>query len=111
MALTLHEMLEALFGIKSFFKENPEVTQVQTTPTRILPYNPMRVSAIVFNMGGTIVYLAPNNLVNATHGIVLAANGGNMVIQWDKDFELCSSEWFGMSTVACNIYTLENIAQ
>lgn len=117
MAIALHEMLEALFGIKSFSQENSLLfdpttgfDRVGVDPVRILATNPQRVSFQVTNLSAAVVYVGVTNQVAATHGIRLAPNGGIMSVIWDRDFELCSHEWFAIATVAdSDIYVLRNL--
>lgn len=112
MSLPLHEMINALFGVKTIPRINPEVTQVDIVVTKILPYNPRRLSFVIFNLSGNSVYISPFRSVSATNGIYLAANGGSASLIWDRDFELCCYEWF--ATAGANdseIFILENYSE
>ncbi len=107
MALALHEMLEALFGIKSYAQENSllfdpatGLDQVGVAVARILTTNPQRVSFQVTNLSADTIYVALTNQVLATHGIRLAPNGGLMSVIWDRDFEEVSHEWWAISTMS-----------
>lgn len=114
MAIALHEMLESLFGIKSFPRENPYlVPHVANIATQqFLPYNPQRVSFVVTNLSANVIYIAPSNLVATDRGIRLAPQGGSAALTWDRDFELCSHDWYCTATVdASDFYVLENVAQ
>lgn len=110
MALSLAQMLEALFGIRSYLRTNPEVSSVGVSASRILRGNPQRVSIVVFNLSANNVYIAPFNDVSATNGFYIAPNGGSVTMQWDRDFEMLSHEWWGIAPAgASNIYVMENI--
>lgn len=114
MPIALHEMLESLFGIKSFPKEQPYLDpHVANIATQLfLPYNPQRVSFIVINLSENVVYIAPSNQVGTGRGIRLAPQGGSASLTWDRDFELCSHDWYCMATAdASAFYVLENVAQ
>jgi len=114
MALALHEMLESLFGIKSFPRENPYLDPhvANIAVQQMLPYNPQRVSFVVINLDDNAIYIAPSNQVFADRGIRLAPNGGAASLTWDRDFELCSHDWYVYSAVdAQDFYLLENVAQ
>ena len=109
-AVALHDMLEALFGARTMFRENPENVSMGLTALRVLSSNPMRVGFVAYNLSGNGVYLAPSNLVSSSRGIYLAPNGGGVSLVWDRDFELCSAEWWGIATAAAStIYVLELI--
>jgi len=106
--LALHEMLSSLFGARTTFRENPEASSIGVVASRILAANPMRVGIVVYNLSGNGVYLAPNNQVATTRGVYLAPNGGGVSMVWDRDFELCTSEWWALATAAASqIYVLE----
>jgi hypothetical protein len=111
MSITLHELLDQLYGIKTTQDINKTSDVVNIAPTRILSNNPNRVSFLIVNLSGNAIYIAPDNNVSTTRGIYLAANGGTAGFQWDRDFDLVSMEWFGTSTVdARDVFILENIS-
>jgi len=114
MSLALHEMLEALYGVKSRKRVNYLVAQVEDEPTRILPGDPNRLSFVFVNLSANPMYIAPQrNLTHtpATVGIYIAPTGGSIILQWDRDFELVSEEWWAISTIAASpCYILENIS-
>ena len=117
MKFALHEMLEALFGIKSYPRENSllfnpatGLDQVGVAAARILTNNPQRVSFLVINLSANVVYVGLTNQVAATHGVRLAPNGGLMSAIWDRDFEEVSHEWWAVATAAASdIYVLRNL--
>ncbi len=112
MALALHTMLEALFGITSFPRENPLVDEIGVAAVRFLANNPQRVSFQIVNLSANALYIATTNEVAATRGIMLGANGGIASLIWDRDFELVSHEWWGLAAGANSaVYVLENIIQ
>ena len=112
MGLALHEMLEALYGVKTYRRENPVTDSVGAAAEHILHGNPMRLSFVVFNLSANPVYIAPSNVVSAAHGFYLAPNGGSIAVSWDIDFELASDVWYGIAPAgASTIYVLENISQ
>lgn len=110
MSITLSELLEGLYGVKTTSRVNPYISTVSTTPTRLLANNPNRVSFIVVNMSANSLYISPTADVAATKGIFIASNGGYAIFTWDRDFELVSQEWWCVgSDVGTTLYTLENI--
>jgi len=107
-SLTLSDMIAQLFGIRTTSNENPLVDEVGVAVTRLLPMNPRRVGLVIINLSANNVYIAPSNQVGADHGIWLVPNGGSISLVWDRDFELCTLEWFGLAAAAnSDIYVLE----
>jgi len=105
-------MLEALFGVRSYPRENPITATVGAAAERILANNPQRVSFQVANLSANALYIGLSNTVNATEGIYVAPNGGLISLIWDRDFELCSHEWWALAGgPASAIYVLENLIQ
>lgn len=111
MSVTLSELLQDLYGVKSVHKINSVTDNVDTTLTKILNANPNRLSFLVLNLSGNSVYIAPDSLVSTTRGIYLASNGGSFIAMWDRDFELVSQEWYAVATANNSaILILENIS-
>ncbi len=111
MAKTLHELLQAAYGIKTQLQESDPTFQVGVAETKILPYNPNRVGLVMVNNGGANVTIKPSRPCALGKSILLLANGGTATFKWDVDFELVASEWFGIANgAASDFYTLEIVA-
>lgn len=111
MSIQLSEMLFNLYGIKSHPKINSVTSSVDIAVTNILKNNPNRLSFLIVNLGANSVYIAPDNIVSSSHGIYVAPNGGSVILQWDRDFELVAQEWWATAGADDNaILTLENIS-
>lgn len=110
MALSLHDMLVNLFGIGTYERVNP-VTDASAAAAAVVAHaNPMRAMLLIVNLSANNVYIAPDNQVAADHGIYIAPNGGSVLLQWDRDFELCAREWWIISPAgASDIFVIENI--
>lgn len=109
MSKTLYDLLQAHFGIKTGYRVNPETALVDDEATKIFAYNPNRVGLVIVNTGTANFYLSPLNTVIAGVGILLTAGGGSVAFTWDEDFELVSSELFGICEALedTDIYALE----
>ncbi|GAJ14833.1 unnamed protein product, partial [marine sediment metagenome] len=94
--MNVAELLERQYGVKTTYSINPEIAQVEITLTKILSYNPKRVSFILVNMGADFITVAPDPLVSDTRGIYLVPNGGTLSMSWTEDFEMPTLEWFGI---------------
>lgn len=109
MSKTLYELLQAHFGIKTSYRVNPETTLVDDEVTKIFSYNPNRVGLVIVNTGTANFYLSPLNTATPGVGVLVAAGGGSVAFTWDEDFELVSSELWGICEAAEDtvIYALE----
>lgn len=108
MTETLHQLLQAHFGLKTTFHENPLVSQVQTTATKVIAANPNRLGLVITNAGGNTVYLSTKNTVAVGAGMVLVPNGGAVSFKWDIDFGLVTSEFWGIASgAASNVNVIE----
>lgn len=96
MAKTLYELIQAHFGIKTTYHVNPLVAQVAATVTKIVSVNPNRLGLVIVNSGANRIYLSPLNTVAVGAGIVLVPTGGAISFKWDIDFELVTSEFYGI---------------
>jgi hypothetical protein len=111
MSIQLSDLLQNLYGVKSFSQINKATSLVQDTVTSIMSANPNRLSFLVVNTSTANIYLSSQNDVSSTKGIYLAPLGGSIIIQWDRDFELVASQWFAIASNAdSEIYILENIS-
>ncbi len=111
MSVTLSELLESLYGVKTTYRVNPNISTVGVTASKLLNNNPNRVSFIIVNMSVNSLYISPTIDVSSTKGIYIAPNGGFASFQWDRDFELVSQEWWCIGGAAgTTLYVLENIS-
>ncbi len=106
--MTVAELLENQYGVKTTYNVNPEVDQVAVTKTRILDGNPRRVSFILINMGSVFITVSPDADVSLTKGIYLVPNGGSLSMVWTEDFEMPTMEWYAMANgAASEIFVME----
>lgn len=96
MPATLHELLQAYFGLNTTYHRNPLVAQCAATLTQLIAANPNRLSLLIVNAGANRIYVSPANTVAVGAGIVLVPNGGTLSLTWDRDFEFVTSEFFGI---------------
>lgn len=110
--LNLSDMIDALFGVKTFYRINPVIDEVDATVTQILAGDPRRLFLLIMNLSGNAIYIAPDNQVATTRGIYLAPTGGSISLIWDRDMELVSQPWFGISTAANqDIFVIETLSR
>ena len=105
---TLHDLLEAMYGVKTRVRQNPKTDNIGTSITKIADSNPNRLTLLVNNLSSNAIYISPDNLVSTKRGIYVAPGGGSVVMQWDRDFSLVSQQWYAISAaVDSDIYVLE----
>jgi hypothetical protein len=110
--LALHQIIDRLFGIRTHSRETETVSGTTGVTVQIAGNDPKRVSIVILNLSGNAIWISPNNRTSITRGIYLAPNGGSMSLTWDRDFELCCSEWHAISAAGGDVlYVLENIAE
>jgi hypothetical protein len=108
----LSDLLRERFKIKTRPLVNPLVAAVGLAAIPIAQNNPDRVGFVMINLSANIVYISPLDTVLATAGIRLDANGGQVSMVWDEDFELVSQPWYGIATGAGSaVFILEIIGQ
>lgn len=111
MPVTLSELLQSLYGVRSRTVENPETATVGVTVVNILRNNPNRLSFTIFNLSANNIWIGPKNDVSSTKGIWVSPNGGSVTLMWDRDFEIVGAAWYAIAAGAGSaIYLLENIA-
>jgi hypothetical protein len=111
MSIQLSDLLQNLYGVKSFPQVNKKVNQVGVSAIEIMSSNPNRVSFLVVNLSANNLFISPENDVSSTKGIYIAPNGGSITVQWDRDFELVSQPFYAIAGgAASDVFILENIS-
>lgn len=107
---TLKELLEAKLGARTYIRINRDTATVGTAVQRVLRNSPNRVSAVLVNLSANTIYVSPDNVPSATHGIRLGPSGGSLVLKWDEDFSMCGYEWNALATAAASdIFIIETM--
>jgi hypothetical protein len=103
-------LIENIYGIKTRFVINDTTSAIGVASIPIASKNPNRVSILFVNLSVNSIYISPLPDVSSTKGIYLASNGGYAMFQFDKDFQMVITEWYGIATgAASNVFILENI--
>ncbi len=106
MPVTLYELLQAHFGVRTSWRQNPEVSQVEVTVTKVVSHNPNRVGLTILNSGANRIFLSPLNTVAVGAGLVLVSYGGAFTLTWDEDFEFVNNEFFAIADGAASAVTV-----
>lgn len=109
--MTLQDLLERQWGIKTDIRINPLVTQVETTKTQLLIPNPNRLAWTLINLGANQLHAAFTPDVSNENGVYVSATGGVFGLIWNEDFTLVGFPvWAIATTAAAKVYLVEVIA-
>ena len=106
--MTLQELIESQFGVKTSYEINPVTDSALVNVTRVLGINPNRLGFVFMNMGANTVYLSPQNTVSVGNGIMIQSGGGGVSFIWRDDFNLVGVDWYAIADgLASNIHIME----
>ena len=105
--MTLAELIDKKFGVKTTHRINPVTDTVGTSATRILGNNPNRLAWLVVNLSSNTVYLGFDRDVSPNKGIFLSPNGGSCQMLYDEDFHSVGYEVFAKADAESKIYVVE----
>jgi len=107
----LDTLLTQQFKISTRANENPLVSSLGTTATKVLDNNADRLAWVIVNLSANTVYISLKSDVSTSKGIMLAPNGGSASMVWDEDFQMTGWEIWGIAPAgASTIYVLEVVA-
>ena len=110
--MTLQDLLETQYGIKTDIRINPLTSQIQTTATELLKPDPNRLAWTLINLGAQACYVAFTPDVATSKGVYVAATGGVFSLLWNEDFSLVCFPVYALTTVAAvDIYLVEVVAR
>lgn len=108
----LHDLVAQRFGgpIDAFYNRNGST--VGTTATQVLKIDADRLGAYIVNLSAAKITIAPFQAVNVTTGIIIAPNGGQLVLTFDEEFLTTGYEWWAIASKAnSRIFVAEMVAQ
>ena len=107
---TLKDLLESKLGVRTYHRINRDTAAVGVAVGRVLRNSPNRVAAVLVNLSANTIYLSPDNIPSATHGIRLGPSGGSLILKWDEDFSTVGYEWNALASgAASDIFILETL--
>lgn len=110
--MTLKDLLEKQWGVKTEIHFNPLVSEVATSKTQLLKPNPNRLAWTLINLGATAIYVAFTQDVANTKGVYVSATGGVFGLIWNEDFDLVTFPIYGIAVTAADaVYLVEVVAQ
>jgi len=96
-------------GFKTRLIVNPVTDTVATTSTEILRNNPDRIFWLVVNLSANNGYTGWDNLVSATRGLLVAANGGFVSANIEEDGELAIYPVYAVNLNAAGTYMIVEV--
>ncbi len=107
---SLGDLISARFGVLTESRIDRSTSTVGTSAEEVLRHDPRRLAALIVNLSGNTIYLAPDRVPSATRGIRLGANGGSYAVVWDQDWDAVGLEWYAVANVAgSEVFILEHL--
>lgn len=115
MDLSTRGLLQRRIGAALSSSVNRVVSSVGAAVVTVLKQDPSRVQFLFVNLGANTIFLAPLGTPSANNGILVAPNGGSVVLNWEEDGEVVGWEWqavapVGNSAIMCLETILERVA-
>jgi hypothetical protein len=104
---SLADLLAREYGVKTDYRLNPRTAVVNIAVTQVFATSPRRVGMCFLNLSANTIYIAPDEEVAATRGVLLTPTGGSFSLIWNEDFELVTFPWW--ATAAANNSALLSI--
>ena len=79
---------------------------VGTSAVELMNQNPQRVSFVFINLSANDMYIAPNETVASTTGILVSKSGGQASAMWKEDLVLPALKWSVIATGSSSAYIL-----
>jgi len=98
MAMTLYDVIQTLFPIKTTCKVSTIDVAIASPASLMCKNNPNRLGLIMSNVADFPVYISYNKDVVAQEGLLLNANGGFVALQWNEDFDVTGWGWYGIAS-------------
>lgn len=108
--MTVVDIIEKLYGVKTYEVDNPLTTSVLTTATQILHSDPGGLQITVVNLGTNDLYLWTDNGVSASKGIQLQANGGSYEIDFTRFMTLPAREWWAIAPAGTTTVSVKRVS-
>ncbi len=105
---TLQTYIQRRFGVSVYPQVSAPTFSMGIVAAPILKQNANRLLAMFVNLSLNALYVAPDNLVGANHGISISPSGGSLTLLAEEDFDLVGLEWFGIAgAAASSVFVLE----
>ncbi len=104
--MSLAEVLMKRWGVRS--QAAQKTVSLGVAAAEIVPNNPQRLACTIINLSTNSVYLALDNSVAATKGILLVPTGGSATFSLEDDFQMVGWAIWGIASgAASSLYVIE----
>lgn len=106
---SVYELIEQKLGVKVDYRFG-ETAQIGTSTAVLARNDPGRAALVIVNLSANTITVRPVNPATTTQGIVLAASGGSVSMNWQDDLILPALVWNGISSGAnSDVFVVEAI--
>ena len=95
--MTTADLVDKLYGVKTYQNTSANNNTVQTTPTQIVSNDPGALQMTLINLGANDMYIWVDESVSSTKGILIAANGGSYEINFTTYMKMPTYSWWGVA--------------
>lgn len=95
--IDLDALLTQRLGVAPHPKTSNPSVAASPNRTNLVTNDPNRLGLTIVNLGAFPVYVMIDTQVSASRGILLAATGGTLTLNWEYDMTLVSNEWWALS--------------
>ncbi len=95
--MTTAEIIEKIYGVKTYSDNGVENATITTVPTKIVSNNPGALQWTLINLGANDMYIWNNEDVSSNKGILIAANGGSYEINFKSYLRMPTYSWWGIT--------------
>jgi len=104
--MSLAEILMKRWGVRT--QAAQKTVSLGDAAAEVAPNNPDRLGLLIVNLSANSVYLALDNSVAATKGILLVPTGGSATFSIEDDFQMVGWAIWGIATGADSpLYVIE----
>ena len=109
---SLADLVREELGVPTFLQTNRVTATVGVAAVQVLRQNPNRVWLAIVNLSANDLHVGPFANVSSTRGFRLTPSGGNILLDYREDMDLCGFEWFGIATAAASaVLVMELLTQ
>ena len=107
---TLADLIAREYGVRTRARFSAPGFQAGVAISRAARQAPNRIGLTMVNLSANVIYVSPDGVPSATHGVRLAPSGGNLTLNWREDTHLVGLEWSMLaSAAASDLIVLETL--
>jgi hypothetical protein len=103
---TLADLIAREYGVRTRARFSAPGLQAGVAISRAAIQAPNRIGLTMVNLSANVIYISPDSVPSATHGIRLAPSGGNITLNWREDTHLVGLEWSMLGSAAASDITV-----